>query len=146
LARRALAAGKDMRCGGGVQPLSFLCGLAATSRGSSGFPPNIEEASMPDRNRPSLKDRSADQIPNAQRGGDLSPPDPNADNGPEANATMRRVWSQPGDEASNYRNAMVGAGGKSDNHSDLVAAESAPGAVEHRSDPALPGAGKKRKA
>jgi hypothetical protein len=43
--------------------------------------------------RPSLKDRTADQIRNAQRGGDLNPPDANQDGGPEANATMRRVWS-----------------------------------------------------
>ncbi len=92
---------------------------------------------MADRDRPSLKDKSADQIRNAQRGGDLSPPDPNQDSGPEANATMRRVWSQPGDEASNYRNATIGAGGKSDNHSDLTAAESAPGAVEHLGDASL---------
>ena len=90
-----------------------------------------------DRDRPSLKDKSADQIRNAQRGGDLSPPDPNQDSGPEANATMRRVWSQPGDEAYNYRNATVAAGTKTDNHSDLTAAESAPGAVEHLSDASL---------
>ena len=90
-----------------------------------------------DRDNPSLKDRTADQIRNAQRGGDLSPPDPNQDGGPEGNATMRRVWSQPGDEAYNYRNATVAAGTKTDNHSDLTAAESAPGAVEHLSDASL---------
>jgi hypothetical protein len=87
--------------------------------------------------RVSLKNRTADQIRNLQRGGDLSPPDPDHDNGPEGNATMRRVWSQPGDEAYNYRNAKPAAGTKTDNHSDLTASESAPGAVEHRSDPSL---------
>jgi hypothetical protein len=89
-----------------------------------------------DRDRPSLKDRTADQIRNAQRGGDLNPPDPNQDGGPEANATMRRVWSQPGDEAYNYRNAKPRAG-DTDGHSDLTAAESAPGTVEHLSDASL---------
>ena len=89
-----------------------------------------------DRDRPSLKDRTADQIRNAQRGGDLNPADANQDSGPEANATMRRVWSQPGDEAYNFRNATVGAGGKTDGHSDLTA-ESAPGAVERLGDASL---------
>ena len=73
-----------------------------------------------DRDRPSLKDRTADQIRNAQRAGDLSPPDANREDGPEGNATMRRVWSQPGDEAYNYRNAKPRAG-DTDGHSDLTA-------------------------
>jgi hypothetical protein len=105
-----------------------------------GFPPERISWRPPmtsNRDRLSLKDRSADQIRNLQRGGDLSPPDPNHDSGPEGNATMRRVWSQPGDEAYNYRNAKPAAGTKTDNHSDLTARESAPGAVEHRSDPSL---------
>ena len=87
--------------------------------------------------RLSLKDHTADQIRNLQRGWDLSPPDPHSDGGPEGNATMRRVWSQPGDEANNYRNAKPAAGTKTDNHSDLTAAESAPGTIEHLSDPTL---------
>jgi hypothetical protein len=89
------------------------------------------------RDRLSLKDHTADQVRNLQRGGDLSPPDPNHDSGPEGNATMRRVWSQPGDEANNYRNAKPAAGTKTDNHSDLTEAESAPGTVEHLSNPSL---------
>jgi hypothetical protein len=91
-----------------------------------------------DRDRPSLKDRTADQIRNAQRGGDLNPPDPNEEGGPEGNATMRRVWSQPGDEAYNYRNAKLRAG-DTDGHSDLTAAESAPDAVERLGGASLSG-------
>jgi hypothetical protein len=50
---------------------------------------------------------------------------------------------QPGDEAYNYRNATVSAGGKTDGHSDLTAAESAPGTVEHLDDASLSRGGKK---
>jgi hypothetical protein len=96
-----------------------------------------------DRDRPSLKDRTADQIRNAQRAGDLSPPDANREDGPEGNATMRRVWSQPGDEAYNYRNAKPRAG-DTDGHSDVTAAESVPGAVERLGDASLPRSKKKR--
>ena len=86
---------------------------------------------------PSLNDRSADQIRNAQRDQDgLSPPDANADAGPEGNAVMRQVWSNPGGEAHNYRNAMVGAGTKADDHSELTAAET-PEATKHLSDATL---------
>ncbi|MCB8819457.1 hypothetical protein [Microvirga rosea] len=92
---------------------------------------------MADRHAPhSLKDQSADQIRNEQRGGTNSPVDPNRDGGPEANATMRRVWDDPGGEANSYRNAMVGAGGKSDDHSDLTAAET-PETTKHLSDATL---------
>jgi hypothetical protein len=77
-----------------------------------------------DRRTPrSLNEKTADQIRNAQRGGADTPVDPNADRGPEANATMRRVWSQPGGEAESFRNAMVGAGTKVDDHGELTAAE-----------------------
>ena len=58
----------------------------------------------------SLRDQTADQIRNEQRSGASGPGDPNRSEGPEANATMRQVWSQPGGEAHNLRNAMVGAG------------------------------------
>jgi hypothetical protein len=87
--------------------------------------------------RPSLHDRSADQIRNAQRDRDgLAPPDANAASGPEANASMRQVWSNPGGEANNYRNAMAGAGTKADDHSELTAAET-PEATKHLSDATL---------
>jgi hypothetical protein len=91
-----------------------------------------------DRDRPSLKDRTADQIRNAQRDGDLNPPDPNQEGGPEGNTTMRHVWSQSRDEAYNYRNAKPRAG-DTDWHSDLTAAESAPGEIERLGDASLSG-------
>ncbi len=82
----------------------------------------------------SLKDREAAQIRNEQRGGTgLAPERPD---GPEPNETLRQVWSDPGGEANNYRNALVGAGTKADNHSDLTAAE-APEAHKHLSDATL---------
>jgi hypothetical protein len=84
----------------------------------------------------SLKDQSADQIRNEQRGGADSPVDSERDPGPEANASMRQVWSQPGGEAHNYRNAMVGAGTKADDHGELTAAET-PEATRHLSDATL---------
>ena len=71
--------------------------------------------------RPSLKDRAADQVRNEQRGGAGSPVERD---GPEPNETLRTVWSEPGGEAYNYRNALGGAGGKADDHSDETAAES----------------------
>jgi hypothetical protein len=92
---------------------------------------------MADRHAPhSLKDQSADQIRNEQRGGNDAPIDPNRDGGPEGNATMRRVWDEPGGEANNLRNAMIGAGGKSDDHSELTAAET-PETTRHLSDATL---------
>jgi hypothetical protein len=90
-----------------------------------------------DRHAPhSLKDRSADQIRNEQRGGANSPIDSGRDPGPEGNADLRRIWDQPGGEANNYRSAMIGAGGESDNHSDLTAAET-PETTKHLSDATL---------
>ncbi len=90
-----------------------------------------------DRHAPhSLRDQSADQIRNQQRGGDTSPPDPERDGGPEGNATMRRLWSQPGGEAHALRNATVAAGTKADGHEDLTAAET-PDATRHLSDATL---------
>jgi len=83
-----------------------------------------------------LKKQTADQGRNEQRGGDASPIAPERDPGPEANASMRAVWSEPGGEASNYRNAMVGAGGKSDSHGDLTAAET-PETARRLSDASL---------
>jgi len=84
----------------------------------------------------SLKDQSADQIRNEQRGGANAPVDPNRDDGPEANATMRQVWSEPGGEAHAFRNAMVGAGTKADDHGELTAAET-PETTRHLSDASL---------
>jgi len=84
----------------------------------------------------SLKNQSADQIRNEQRGGANSPIDPGRDPGPEGNADLRQIWDQPGGEANNYRSAMIGAGGKSDNHSDLTAAET-PETTKHLSDATL---------
>ena len=64
----------------------------------------IEEFIMAERKAPhSLKDQTADQIRNEQRGGIDSPVDPNRDGGPEGNATLREVWSEPGGEAYAYR-------------------------------------------
>jgi hypothetical protein len=77
-----------------------------------------------DRRGPrSLRKKTADQIRNEQRGGASTPVDPDADRGPEANATMRKAWSQPGGEAHSFRNATVGAGTKADDHGELTAAE-----------------------
>ncbi|HEV2604818.1 MAG TPA: hypothetical protein VGU24_14250 [Microvirga sp.] len=90
-----------------------------------------------DRQAPhSLRDQSADQIRNEQRGGAGTPVDPNRDDGPEANATLRRVWSEPGGEAHAYRNATIAAGTKADGHEDLTAAET-PETTKHLSDATL---------
>ncbi len=90
-----------------------------------------------DRQAPhSLRDQSADQIRNEQRGGATNPADPDRSEGPEANATMRQVWSEPGGEAHNLRNAMIGAGTKADDHGELTAAET-PEATKHLSDATL---------
>lgn len=90
-----------------------------------------------DRKPPhSLRTQTADQIRNEQRGGDMSPIDPQGDNGPEGNATLRQVWDQPGGEAYNYRNALVGAGGNADGHDELTAAET-PETTKHLSDATL---------
>jgi hypothetical protein len=90
-----------------------------------------------DRHAPhSLRDQSADQIRNEQRGGDTSPVDPARDGGPEGNASMRRLWSEPGGEAHALRNATIAAGTKADGHEDLTAAET-PDATRHLSDATL---------
>lgn len=90
-----------------------------------------------DRHAPrSLRDRNADQIRNEQRGGGGSPVDPESQESPEANATLRRVWSEPGGEAHAYRNATIAAGTKADGHEDLTAAET-PEATRHLSDATL---------
>jgi hypothetical protein len=81
----------------------------------------------------SLKDRETSQVRDAQRGGTGAPVERGA---PEPNETLRTVWSEPGGEASNYRNAMIGAGGKADDHSDETAAES-PDTDRHLSDATL---------
>jgi hypothetical protein len=92
---------------------------------------------MADTHAPhSLKNQTADQIRNEQRGGNATPVNPEQDNGPEANDTMRQVWDDPGGEAYNLRNALVGAGGKADDHSDLTAAET-PETTKHLSDATL---------
>ena len=84
----------------------------------------------------SLRDETADQVRNEQRGGAASPIDPDRSEGPEANATMRQVWSQPGGEAHSLRNAMIGAGTKADDHGELTAAET-PETTKHLSDATL---------
>ena len=86
----------------------------------------------------SLKDQSADQIRNEQRGGATSPLDPQRDPGPEGNATLRQVWSQPGGEAYNYRQGQTGqtSNAGSDGHEDLTAAET-PETTQHLSDASL---------
>jgi len=89
-----------------------------------------------DRDRPSLRDRSADQIRNEQRGGQANPINPETSEAPEANATMRRVWSEPGGEAHAYRNATTAAGTKADGHDGLTAAET-PETHRHLSDATL---------
>ena len=89
-----------------------------------------------ERGRPlNLKDQPVDQRRNAERGGEGSPL---GDGGSavEANATMRRVWSEPGGEAHNFRNAMVGAGTKADDHGELTAQET-PETTRHLSDATL---------
>lgn len=89
---------------------------------------------------PNLKDQPVDQRRNADRGGDGSPLGDSSPLGDgsavEANATMRRVWSEPGGEANNFRNAMVGAGTKADDHGELTAAET-PETTRHLSDATL---------
>ncbi len=91
---------------------------------------------MAERKAPhSLKDQTADQIRNEQRGGIDSPVDPNSDGGPEGNATLRRVWSQPGGEAYSYRQGLSGEAG-SDGH-DEITAEETPEATKHLSDASL---------
>ncbi|MBB3020128.1 hypothetical protein FHR70_003209 [Microvirga lupini] len=94
---------------------------------------------MADRKAPhSLKDQDADQIRNEQRGGRDSPVDPNRDGGIEGNATLRRVWSQPGGEAEAYRQGQAGQTSKAghDGHDELTAAET-PEATKHLSDATL---------
>jgi hypothetical protein len=91
---------------------------------------------MAERKAPhSLKDQSADQIRNEQRGGVDSPVDPNRDGGVEGNATMRRVWSEPGGEAYNYRQGQTSKAGM-DGHDELTAAET-PETTKHLSDASL---------
>jgi len=94
---------------------------------------------MAERKAPhSLKDQDADQIRNEQRGGADSPVDPNREGGPEGNATLRRVWSEPGGEAYNYRQGQTGQTSKAgtDGHDELTAAET-PEATKHLSDASL---------
>ena len=92
---------------------------------------------MAERNAPhSLKHQSADQIRNQQRGGNVSPPDPNRDGGPEGNATMRKAWDEPGGEADAYRQSQGGAGNRDEGHDDLTAAQT-PETTKHLSDASL---------
>jgi hypothetical protein len=96
---------------------------------------------MAERNVPhSLKNQTADQIRNQQRGGDASPVDPNQDSsqepGIEGNATMRRVWDEPGGEAYAYRQAVSAEGNRDEDHSELTAAET-PETTKHLSDASL---------
>lgn len=94
---------------------------------------------MADRKAPhSLQEQTADQIRNEQRGGANAPVDPNRDPGPEGNATLRRVWSEPGGEAHNYRQGQTGQTSKAgfDGHDELTAAET-PETTKHLSDASL---------
>lgn len=89
---------------------------------------------MADRHGPhSLKDRTADQIRNEQRSGGVAD---TANKGPEANATMRKVWDEPGGEAYAYRQSMGGAGNRDEGHAELTAAET-PETTKHLSDASL---------
>ena len=89
---------------------------------------------MADRKVPhSLKERTADQIRNEQRGGAASPVDPNRDAGPEGNATLRKAWNEPGGEAEAYRQSTNGPGNRDEGHEDLTAAET-PETTRHLSD------------
>ena len=76
-----------------------------------------------DQGHRSLRDQSADEIRNEQRSGADAPATPRPEDGPGANATMRKLWSEPGGEAYNVRNAPRGAGGEAEGHGDLTAAE-----------------------
>jgi hypothetical protein len=99
----------------------------------------FKEFIMAERKAPhSLKDQTADQIRNEQRGGVDSPVDPNRDGGVEGNATLRRVWSEPGGEAYSYRQGQTGQTSQAgtDGHDELTAAET-PEATKHLSDPSL---------
>lgn len=94
---------------------------------------------MADRKAPhSLQEQTADQIRNQQRGGDNAPLDPNRDPGPEGNATLRRVWSEPGGEAYNDRQGLTGQTSKAgaDGHDEITAAET-PEATKRLSDASL---------
>ena len=86
----------------------------------------------------SLKKQTADQIRNEQRGGANSPIASEETGGPEGNATLRRVWSEPGGEAHNYRQAKTGqtSNAGSDGHDELTAAET-PETTKHLSDASL---------
>jgi hypothetical protein len=86
--------------------------------------------------RRSLHDRTADEIRNEQRGRAAAPTESRPEDGPEANATMRKLWSEPGGEAYNLRNATKGAGGEADGHDELTASET-PKATRHLSDATL---------
>jgi hypothetical protein len=87
------------------------------------------------RDRPSLHDQSADQIRNQQRGG--GGPVDDRQGRPEANDTMQKVWSEPGGEAYNFRNATPNVAGRTDGHTDLTASETPAGHIEHLSDATL---------
>ncbi len=94
---------------------------------------------MAERKAPhSLKEQTADQIRNGQRGGVDSSGVADQDGGPEGNATMRRVWSEPGGEAYNFRQGQTGQTSKSggDGHDELTAAET-PETTKHLSDASL---------
>ena len=92
---------------------------------------------MAERGRPhSLKTESADQIRNQQRGGDTSPPEASRDGGPEGNATLRRAWDQPGDDADAYRQSVTREDNQDGDHSELTAAET-PETTRHLSDASL---------
>lgn len=61
---------------------------------------------------------------------------PSGMRGPRRTPRCAASGTKPGGEAYNYRNTLVGAGGKADNHSDLTAAET-PETTRHLSDATL---------
>ena len=118
------------------EPGSVVADVVPDDAGPSGTrDAGAQRAPEGRRDRASLRDHGADQIRNLQRGGQGAV-DPRPDS-PEASATLEKVWSDPGGEANNYRNALVGAGGKADNHTDLVEAETPPETVRHLGDATL---------
>lgn len=73
------------------------------------------------RDRPNLKDEDLDVLRNRQRSG--GNPIVDEGEGPEASATMRRAWSEPGGEAQAYRSATKGGGGDAEEHGRLTEEE-----------------------
>ena len=67
---------------------------------------------------------------------DAATPDSGPNGGPEGNATLRRVWDEPGGEADAYRQSVSGQANRDEDHSELTAAET-PETTRHLSDASL---------